>query len=406
MRESDGLSHFIAVAPSELVELVCADSGWPDDACGQLRRLAEAIGLFCHLDYHRRLVELKHAYAPFDPDTDDVTVLSIPAEQRQQRLNDLFSDFAWLLEREHFRHLGRDDIEPVLDSASAWGIRMDVDFGVFEHLAIFARGETVQKRRRRKWAWPGQGEEIEVPVYRRLVVILRLRPHPRLRGPVDSDNVYLKIFKDIPKLDVMMLLPGARVRLTHFDRGRIGLPLVTGTLLAIGNVLRDLAGTLEEALASPSTMWGLAVGGLGYGYRSFYGYQQTKQRYHLALTQSLYFQNLDSNAGVLTRLLDEAEEQDSLLGLLAYYCLKRYAEPPGWTAADLDASVELYLDRNADVPFVCQRGAALAQLRKLGLVEESGEQVRALELERAIDAVRSGILARLPGPASAGSAGR
>jgi hypothetical protein len=393
MGEWDGLPHFIPLARSELIDLLCADATLTDEGREQLRTVADAIALACHLEYHRRLVELKRAYAPFDPDTDTVTVLSIPAGERQQRLNDLFSDFAWLLERAHFRHLGREDIEPVLDSASEWGIRMDVDFGVFEHLAIFARGHAVQTRTLRRRL--RQPREVEVPVYRRLVVMLRLRQHPRLGGPADTDNVYLKIFKDIPKLDVMMLLPGARVRLSSFDRGRIGLPLVSGLAVALYQLLAGLVQTLEDTLASPNALWGLAVGSLGYGYRSFYGYQQTKQRYHLALTQSLYFQNLDSNAGVLTRLLDEAEEQDSLLGLLAYFCLRRYAEPDGWTVAELDASVELYLDRYADVSFTCPCGAALAQLRKLGLVEEAGERCRALPPERALQALHAATLSRL-----------
>ncbi len=137
-------------------------------------------------------------------------------------------------------------------------------------------------------------------------------------------------------------------------------------------------------------MWALAAGGIGYGYKSFHGYQQTKQRYNLALTQSLYFQNLDSNAGVLMRLLDEAEEQESRLALLAYWCLWRYAGAEGWTAADLDASVELYLDRYADLALWCRDNAALAQLKKLRLVESGGERFRAVPLARAVELLSAG----------------
>jgi hypothetical protein len=399
MGEWDGLPHFIPLARSELIELVCADAALNEDEREQFRHLYDAVMVACHLEYHHRRQVLQRAYDPFDPDVDTVSALSLPADERQRRLNDLYRDFAWLLERAHFRHLERNDIEPVLASASHWGIRMDVDFGVFEHLALFTRGDAVQKRTRRRWLRPSQ--ELEVPVYRRLVVILRLRQHPRLKGPVDTVNVYLKVFKDIPKLDVMMLLPGARVRLSQFDRTRIGFPLIGGLALAVVNILDKVAWTVEEALASPNLMWGLAAGGLGYGYRSFYGYQQTKQRYHLTLTQSLYFQNLDSNAGVLTRLLDEAEEQDSLLALLAYYCLYRFGKADGWTAADLDTSVELWLDRYADVAHTCRSGEALAILRQLGVVEEAAGRWRALPPPRALEAVRGGIVRRIPGGALA-----
>ena len=267
---------------------------------------------------------------------------------------------------------------------------MDVDFSAFEHMAIFARGDTVQRRPRRRWSNLYRSEEAEVPIYRRLVLILKLRRHPRLRGPIDTDNVYLKIFKDIPKLDVVMLLPGARVHLSRFDRGKIGLPLLSGLALAVWNVLQDMAALLERWATSPNTLWALAAGGIGYGYKSFYGYQQTRQRYHLTLTQSLYFQNLDSNAGVLMRLLDEAEEQESRLAILAYWCLWRYGGADGWTAADLDASVELYLDRYADLPLFCRNNSALTQLKKLHLVESTGERFRAVAPSQAIGILKAG----------------
>jgi hypothetical protein len=266
---------------------------------------------------------------------------------------------------------------------------MDVDFSAFEHIAIFARGDTFQKRTRRPWHKLFQVQEAEVPIYRRLVLILKLRQHPRLGPNVDTKNVYLKVFKDIPKLDVLMLLPGARVQLNALDRGKIGMPLLGGVALAVWNVVQDLAWTVERLLSSPNTMWALAAGGVGYGYRSYYGYRQTKQRYHLTLTQSLYFQNLDSNAGVLTRLLDEAEEQECRAAVLAYFCLWRYAGEEGWTAGDLDNSMELYLDRYAELPYTCENGQALAKLQKLRLLEAVGAgRYRVLPLEKALAALQ------------------
>lgn len=385
MESSTVPEHFIPLARSELVDFLCADDSLLAGESAAFRSLCEQIAAVYHRVYHRRLSELKQAYLPFDPDNDTTRLMALNAEQRQTRLNNLLSDFAWLLERAGFKHLSRSEIEPALENASDWGIRMDVDFSAFEHIALFARGDTVQTRDRRCWYKLYRSEEAEVPIYRRLVLILKLRQHPRLLGPIDTDNVYLKIFKDIPKLDVLMLLPGARVRLSRLDRGKIGLPLLSGIALAAWNVLQDLAALLERWATSPNTMWALAAGGIGYGYKSFYGYQQTKQRYHLTLTQSLYFQNLDSNAGVLMRLLDEAEEQEARLAILAYWCLWRYTASEGWTAADLDASIELYLDRYADLAFFCRGNAPLTQLQKLGLVEATGERFRAVPPYRATE---------------------
>ncbi|HTU19212.1 MAG TPA: DUF3754 domain-containing protein [Gemmataceae bacterium] len=390
MEASTVPEHFIPLARCELVDFLCADLALAEGEADGFRLVCEQVAALYHLEYHRRLNELKQAYLPFDPDNDTTRLLPLTAAERQTRLNELLSDLAWLLERAGFKHLSRSEIEPALEAASDWGIHMNVDFSVFEYMAIFARGDTIQRRRRRRWYTLYRTEEAEVPIYRRLVLILKLRRHPRLRELSITDDVYLKIFKDIPKLDVVMLLPGARVHLSRLDRGKIGLPLLSGLALAAWNVLQDLAVLLERWAASPNTLWALAVGGIGYGYKSIHGYQQTKQRYHLTLTQSLYFQNLDSNAGVLTRLLDEAEEQESRLAILAYWCLWRYAGPDGWTAADLDASVELYLDRYADLPLFCRSNAALTQLQKLRLVEATGERFHAVTPPRAIEILKAG----------------
>jgi hypothetical protein len=389
MEERNDCRHFIPLAQSELVDLLCSDDALPDAERGTFRSVCQLISACYHFQYLRRLRELKADYAPFDPDTDTVAVLPLTAEQRQARANALFREFAWIMERANFIHLSRDQIEPVLDNASAWGLRMDVDFGAFEHLAIFARGDALQKRTRRPWWRCYRRQEIDVPVYRRLVLILKLRPHPRLGPDADTHNIYLKIFKDVPKLDVMMLLPGARVRISRLDRGKIGLPMLSGIGLMIYNFLNELMQLFQTAMLSPNAAWGLAIGGIGYGYKSYYGYQQTRQRYHLSLTQSLYFQNLDSNAGVLMRLLDEAEEQECRTALLAYFCLHRFAGPEGWSAEELDAAMELYLDRYADLPLLCEPGDALAGLRKLRLIEPLGDRFRALSPTRAVAVLQS-----------------
>ena len=214
---------------------------------------------------------------------------------------------------------------------------------------------------------------------------------------MDTQSVYLKVFKDIPKQDVKMLLPGARVCLSVLDRGRIGVPLFTGIAM-IGwrlagsawrvilnwgdNVLGLVLGT---ASSNPWLIWIVASGALGYGYQSYYGYQQLKQRYNLALTESLYYQNLDSNAGVLTRLLDEAEEQEAREAILAYYFLWRYAGTPGWTSANLDDQIEQYLERTTGLKVDFEIGDAIAKLERLHVIGKSGDCYSAVPIEQALE---------------------
>ncbi len=266
---------------------------------------------------------------------------------------------------------------------------MNVDFSAFEHVALFARGDVVQKRTRRRWRNLYRAEVAEVAVYQRLVLILKLRPHRRIDERVDKNCVYLKLFKDIPKLDIKMLLPGARVHLSFFDRSKIGFPLLSGLAAAAWSILKDIGETFERVFTVSggltTTVWTLALGGIGYGYRSFYGYMQTKQRYRLNLTQSLYFQNLDNNAGVLFRLLNEAEEQESRQTILAYFFLWRNAGPDGWSRDEAEKFATQFLDRATHLQVAFAVRDALNKLESLRLVTKHADRYRAVPLSSAIE---------------------
>jgi hypothetical protein len=397
MAEHKGCEHFIPIRRGELVDLLCADNDLKPADRDLFRQFARLVTATLHFEYNQRLEELKDAYAPFDPDRDTRACRKVGATERQRCLNDLFCDFGWLMERANFKHLSRDELEPALHGASDWGINMDVDFGAFERIALFARGDAQEKRARHRLRHFYRVEEAVVPVYKRLVIILKMRQHGRLPQTVDTESVYLKVFKDIPKQDVKMLLPGARVCLSRFDRGRIGVPLLTGTGMVawrlVGSVWQEILRWGEDVLGlvagaaagNPWLMWIVASGALGYGYQSYYSYQQLKQRYHLTLTESLYYQNLDSNAGVLTRLLDEAEEQEARKTLLAYYFLWRYAGEQGWTGADLDGHVETYLEGTTGLKVAFQVGQALAKLERMHVVQKSGDRYRAVPIEKALE---------------------
>jgi hypothetical protein len=393
-------SHFIPLQTAELLDLLCGDPALPEDDRAPLRELADLVQGTYHLRFHRRQVELKNDYEPFDPDTDDTVLMRLTASQKQQRLNGLYRDMAWLLDRAHFRHLNRDDLEPFLRQASDWGIRMVVDFSAFDHAAIFVRGEAFETRKLRNWRTLFQEVEVEVPIFRRLVLILKLRAGSPLGAGINTEHVFMKIFKDIPRADVDMLLPGARVTLRLLDRGKIGVGLLSGLATMVWRMFGELTQFFHDLAMSTNMAWGLLAGCVGYGYKSYYDYQQTRQAYHLNLTQSLYFQNLDSNAGVLARLFDEAEEQETRATLLAYYCLWRFAGPEGATAEELATSMDLYLDRYAEVPLLCETHEAPDRLVRLGLAAVEGQRYRAVPLRDACEALRAGWAALAPGSAA------
>jgi hypothetical protein len=105
----------------------------------------------------------------------------------------------------------------------------------------------------------------------------------------------------------------------------------------------------------------------------------------LQLTQSLYYQNLDNNAGVLYRILDEAEEQETREALLAYFYLWRYAGAAGWTAGELDDFIELDLERALGTAVDFEIEDALGKLLRAGVVVRDGDRYAALPVEAALE---------------------
>ncbi len=386
MAEYKDREHYIPLRKAELIDMLCADKDLPADQREPFRQFCKLTSAVYHYEYLQRLEELKNDYAPFDPDADTKSQVRLLPEQKQQRLEDLFSKFVELMERANYKHLSQKDCQAAIEGgASDWGVNMDVDFNVFERLELFARGDVIGRRSRRRMLNWWRLEEVKLPIYQRLVLILKLRPHKRLGHGVNTDVVYLKLFKDIPKLDLEMLLPGARVQMPKLERGKLGASLL-GTIGWVGYKLFIDIKVLLGAIATmnPIAFWGPLSLVAGYGYKQYYGYQTTKQSYSLMLTQSLYYQNLDNNAGVITRVLDAAEEQECREAILAYYFLWRYAGERGWTSGDLDDYVELDLERRCNIKVDFEIDDALAKLERHRLIEKVGERYRAQPLDKAL----------------------
>jgi hypothetical protein len=393
MAEYKDREHFIPLRKSDLIHLLCKDQKLTAREREPFRQFCTLVSSVFHFEYLKQLEELKDAYAPFDPDADTKTLHPVSAEERGQDEEQLFGKFTALMERANFKRLTREEMQRALQEvATISGIHTHVDLNLFERLDVFVRGDVMGRMHRRSWTKLWRREEIRVPLYQRLVLIVKLKAHKRLDKDIDTSRVYLKIFKDIPKMDQEMLLPGARVRMTRMDKALIAYPLVGGLGImfweigsqVLPNVNKLEVAALATGLGALAT-WGVAGALGGYGYKSYHSYQVKKQDYNLRLTKSLYYKSLDNNTGVLMRLLDEAEEQECRETFLAYFCLWKYAPAEGWKAEQLDDYVELYLEGNAKLKVDFEIGDALAKLERLQIVSKVGDAYHAQPLDKALE---------------------
>jgi hypothetical protein len=137
----------------------------------------------------------------------------------------------------------------------------------------------------------------------------------------------------------------------------------------------------------------LIIGTVGYGWRSFFGYKRTKEKYQLNLTQNLYYQKLDGDLGAILRMIDEAEDQEFRESLTAWFLLWRLAPHDGWSLEELDQSAEQFLqaELKRDVDFDVED--ALDKMIRWGIVDvQSDGRLTPRSPEAVISALRRSIV--------------
>ena len=369
---ADDLAHLLA--SSELIEV-----GQQHDFLDVCRILKSVF----HFEYHEELLRLKNTYAPFDPDTDTVSLRWSDEDSDAIQSDALFESLIHMFERANFRRLNRDQLEKAFEVKSAWGLNLEVDFDIFDRLELFARGETVVQRDHRDWRNWYRVQKKDVLVHQRLVVAFKLR-NGVMDGAGREGVVTLKIFKEIPKGDLEMLLPGTRVRMTLLDRAKIALPTISGLAMTVYKIISKAMVIAFAGAYGILGFLGLVGGTLGYGVKSFFGYLRTKDKYQADLTRNLYYQNLDNNAGVLFRLLDEVEEQEFREAILAYSLLTETNAPTGRTLAELDSEAEELLLAATDMDIDFEAHDAIEKLVRLGLVTLTAGRYKAVSIPAAL----------------------
>ena len=101
-----------------------------------------------------------------------------------------------------------------------------------------------------------------------------------------------------------------------------------------------------------------------------------------ALTQSLYFKNLDNNAGVFHRLANDAEEEECKEAVLAYYFLLTSDKP--LTHAALDKKIEDWLADKWQCSVDFEIDDALNKLQALKLIDDKDGLLTTIDIDSAI----------------------
>jgi hypothetical protein len=413
--------RFIPVTTYALIDRLTAPQTWPSGKARVARRF------FRYLEYWRRqqhgvaLSNLLQAYETFSPDSDLLVTRSFTNEERSTMQKRVVQDIEKILTQANYVRIDPADVQMILTEDSHYGLDLHVDFTAFEEIMIYYRGASNRRDQRRRLHKFMRKEEFDVPIFQRLFLLFKLKPFetrvlelmkeqrlPRKEAEkavrnlramippaVDDKNIYLKLFKNIPRNDVEMVFPNTRVKFRLLDKLRLG--ITGGAGLGMGAV--GAAGKIAVAATNPLMAAGAALGLGGIVFRQAVNFLNQKQRYMVVMAQNLYFHAMADNRGVLIKLADRAAEEDVKEEMLLYSVLTKEKAKHSDLPA-IDAAIEQYLAASFGVSVDFDLEDALQRLLADGIVtEEPDGTLRTLEPEAAalhLDAKWDVFLDNLP----------
>ena len=382
LQRVDEREKALPVRPGDLTRLLMAQPGLTAEERKDFGRLCPRIGAWFHHEFYQRLRELKETYAPLDPDSDYAFIEGHTRIATSTLDEEFLSLFEATLERANYHILSNDILLEAVQAPNETGLNYIPDFTLFEHLRVYARGFKTISRVSRNLNTKFRKRTAVLEAYQRLIVILKFNEGRSFGPHIQSDKVYLRMFKDVPHVDMEMHLPeqGTRVKMRMLDKAQIASPLMVGLpTLAAKLIVAGL--TLSPGFLIPALFAPVSA-----GVNSFFGFQRAKQKHLSHMIRNLYYLTLANNGSVLTRLIDSAEEEEYKETLLAYFFLWRHLDAESsMRVEDLDLKIEAFLKDFSGQEINFEISDALGKVLRLGLAHRTGDgRVTAVSPTRAI----------------------
>jgi hypothetical protein len=297
------------------------------------------------------------------------------------------------LDRANYEKLSDLELESAFQESSLFKLKLDIDIDDFEEVLLYTRGESLHSETVSSFFGLIK-RAVAFTNYDRVVIYIRFKESSRANPEhFPPGSIMLKMFQNVPKADMEIVFPNTRVGMRLIDKLMIGVPAVVGggviistkvgtSLLLLGTMLGFWLGMHSEPVELNEAVLIGVVAGLGalgsFIWKQFVNFKNRKLTFMQALSQSLYFKNLDNNAGVFHRLLDDAEEEECKEAMLAYYFLT--VMPNINTPAALDAAIEAWFSSRWQSSVDFEIDDALRKLTELGLLDASADGLQAVDL--------------------------
>lgn len=365
------------------------------------KQLCELLASLIHFQYHGTLESLKNNYTPFDPNSDTRLINSVTDEQKAQCQRDFAKDFANVLNAANFEVITHQDLQDALNEESLFKVRLEVEFEDFEEVVFYRRGES-QLTETITSFWGLRKKPLHFTNYDRVAVFIRFKDKAyfesknKLPMGFEPSSTIIKLFQNVPKADLEMLFPNSEVRMRPIDKIIIGSSALIGgavvlvtklgaSLLLLFALFAFWGGFRDEAVTMTQQHFITLAIGMGvfgsFVFKEWSKFKNRKIKFMKALSDNLYFKNLDNNAGVFHTLIDAAEEEDTKEALLAYTFLLKSEK--GLSAQMLDEQIETWFKTKYKCELDFEISDALEKLERMHLVTCTNYVYSAINLDHA-----------------------
>ena len=368
-----GPHHAIPFTRDEIVQLLKEDDRIPLKDLGSFNKFSNILKSIYHFEFHSKLEKIKNNYRYFNPDH---TLKNLDDEIDNNQFHECMQDIEKLLTDANYTPVTDNDIEISLSKESIFPASSEVNFNDFSTYKLFYQGESrgASKIKRRI---PFLKKIVRFEYFNRVILLFRVKtlseldPNHKISDGLKPGKLYLKYFRNIPKIDLEMIFPDPKPKMKLSDKLQIGIPLGSGLVIMLKEFVYDPYITKSSSSTFDEGIGVLAFGMLfalfGYSYQTYDQYRITKLNMLKEISQGLYFKDIGNNESVITALIDSAEEEESKEALLAYYFL--LTAPAPLTSLDLDKIIEKWLKTKSRKNINFQINDSLNKLKRLGILK-------------------------------------
>ncbi len=392
---------FIPYRRTDLIELCLEDGGLSPEQKTLFREFCGILSAYYHFHFHQSLEVMKDNFDPFNPDTDTKMKREYTPAEKVQMSETLSHSLKIILERANYVPLSQDFLKQAFEEESLIQLKTEVDFDDFEQMVCYYRGDTKKTISVKKYFI--QTIEREIETFERVVLLLKFKGEEyftQKEKKIEELNftpgkMYVYLYKNIPKFDLELLFPNIELSMTLRDRLLFAVPAIGGAISVLIKALPQLViivalflflsvgpDALESINANEEdvrdimpvmvTLLSLVVALGGFGFKQYTSYKNKRIQFLKKVTDTLFFRNLDSNAGVFHSLIDSAEEEECKEIILVYYHL--VTNNGCLTPEKLDSHIETWMQQRFETKIDFDINGPLDNLQKIqGKLRKTGQ---------------------------------